>query len=354
MKLHLFFRRIEFDSLREGYTAVGYLCEQILCRFDGLTDEQIFQDDRLETIFQLLERVPKDQLIIGSRIIVAEQTTENLFFTVCQQLIELKHPLYEGSMFNRHASMSIHTADDHRYYARRLLRYHRWHAAIAALRDTHDVDISETVLRFLAKDPNSSLTQLLSPGSDLSLFCVLIFYGLASRQHFFHSLTPICSAIGKDLDTNVSSQQQDRFQCSLSFDNVNLHASYVTLLHSCVHDATWHVYKLKHWSRLYLRRYLRIEIRNKLDHCSDLNEEQRDYVSFKAISLIYSEMTELFSILQLIKHLVRDNIDRSKGRTLVLFCIALVQHRIDRKSVSQSRRCSDIDLRFREFIDERQ
>lgn len=259
--------------------------------------------DTLEHIFKLMnliiDRCPSDELSDDFHIMKNNKLGENLLLHLHDKLIDVRIPLNTENLFHRLESIIIGTDQDHCLFVERLLNLHSWKSAIFGLCNTHNVDISNALTESIAHDPFVLLTNNISPPSDLSNFFVLVFYALATNVILLKNFVPMCKYIIKDKQTTI-----DQDECSLYINNYNLHTNYITFIHTCLHYASSNVFSLKHLCRHLIRQSFQSHIIDKIEKCSDLNFEHRDYLQLNELLLIDSKTHDLLSIIHLIKRLV--------------------------------------------------
>jgi hypothetical protein len=90
----------------------------------------------------------------------------------------------------------------------------------------------------------------------------------------------------------------------LYISNYNLHATYITFIQTCLYYANSNVFSLKHLCRYHIRHYFKSNITEKIEKCSYLKPEHRDYLKLNELLLIYLEIDDLSLIIFLIKRLV--------------------------------------------------
>jgi hypothetical protein len=177
-----------------GYTALGYLCEQIFLIPDTLLvfEQQKF---RIEHICKLVElivsRCPVEQLLLNFHSLINNQLNENLFLIVRHKLNCQNPAWYANSIFHRLESIIVVTGDNCRLYAERLLQYHTWNAAISALCDTDGVNISNILRECVVQDQHMHLVKAITIESNFSLVCALVFYALATNVKHLYRIIPI-------------------------------------------------------------------------------------------------------------------------------------------------------------------
>ena len=181
-------------SSTAGYTALGYLCEQIL----DMAESPLGDSEHVFRLIQLIiDRCPPNLWALNFHVVINGQLHENLFLRVRQRCTDWHLSSETNALLQRLESIIVGTDDDYRRFAERLLENGSWEAAILALRDTDSVNVSRTLVRYLAYDPHLPLAAAMSISSELSLLCVFVYYALATDVHVLLDLTYTCNFIIK-------------------------------------------------------------------------------------------------------------------------------------------------------------
>ncbi|CAF4767118.1 unnamed protein product [Rotaria sp. Silwood1] len=298
---------------KQGYTPLCYLCEYIL----NLSDISLENDqckEHLEYIFKIMnliiDRCPSDELSSNFHITKNGKIGENLLLHVYHKLKDLTMPLHMNTLFHRLQSIIIGTDQDHRLLVERLLELHSWNSAVFALCNTDNVNISSVLIHCIVNDPHVLLINNISSSSSVSIVFVLIFYALATNKTLLRNIIPMCKFMMNDEQKSKRSIDNNDEPCHLYINNYNLHTTYVTFIHTCLHYASFYVFSLKHLCRYYIRHSFKSHIINKIEKCSYLKLKNRDYLKLNELFLIYSNIHDLSFIVYLIKRLYKiDQID---------------------------------------------
>jgi hypothetical protein len=192
---------IYFFFIYIGYTPLCYLCEHILNIRDNLFENNQYiniLERTFKIINQIIDRCPSDELGSNFHTINNTKLGENLLLRVYNKLLNLTVPSHTNALFHRLESIIIGTDQDHRLCAEQFLELHSWKSAIFALCNTHNVNITNILIQYIANDPHLVLTDNISPSSDLSIVCLLIFYALASNLTVMQKIVPMCQVTIKE------------------------------------------------------------------------------------------------------------------------------------------------------------
>jgi hypothetical protein len=183
-----------------GYTPLCYLCENILNLSDISLENNQWRGI-LEQIFKIInliiDRCPSDILSYNFHITNNGKLGENLLLHIHNKLTNFPISSDMNTLFHRLESIIIGTDQDHCLFAERLLKLHSWKSAILALCNTDNVNTSNALIECIARDPHVLLIDNISPISDLSIVCVLIFYALATDMRLLRNLLPMCKCLIK-------------------------------------------------------------------------------------------------------------------------------------------------------------
>ncbi len=111
----------------------------------------------------------------------------------------------------------------------------------------------------------------------------------------------------------------------MCINNYNLHTNYTTFIHTCLHYASSNVFSLKHLCRCSIRHCFQSHI---IDKCSYLKLEYHDYLQLNELLLIDSKISDLSSIVYLIKNLV-SHISEMKAERFNCLFFQYNTHHID-------------------------
>ncbi|CAF0806053.1 unnamed protein product [Adineta steineri] len=280
-----------------GYTPICYLCENIL-KLSDISFDNNQCENNIERILKILnlivDRCPSDELSSNFHIIKNDKLNENLLLHVYHKFTNLSISFHTNILFTRLESIIIGTNQDHCLLTEQLLKSHSWESSVNALCNTHHVNISNALIQCIAHDPHILLSSNISPFSDLSMFFVLIFYALASDIKLLQNIVPICDSLIFKNTKNT---------CYFYIDNFDLHTTYTTFIHSCLHYANFNVFSLKHLCRYHIRYYLKSNIINKIDRYSNLKLKYCNYLKLNELSDIFFKTHNLAYIIYLIKRL---------------------------------------------------
>ncbi|CAF0964629.1 unnamed protein product [Rotaria sordida] len=294
----------------QGYTPLCYLCEHIL-NLSDISIENNQCKDNLDNIFKIInliiDRCPSDELSYNFHITKNDKIGENLLLHVYNKLTNLTISLNINTLFHRLQSIIIGTDQDHRLLVERLLELHSWKSAVFALCNTDNVNISNALIQCIVHDPHILLINNILSSSNVSIVFVLIFYALATNMTLLRNIVPMCKSMINDEQKTKRSIDDNDESCHLYINNYNLHTTYVTFIHTCLHYASFNVFSLKHLCRYYIRHYLKSHIIDKIEKCSYLKLKHRDYLKLNELLLIYSKIHDLSFIIYLIKRLYKIN-----------------------------------------------
>ncbi|CAF1604409.1 unnamed protein product [Adineta ricciae] len=275
-------------STFEGYTPLCYLCAQILNLSESsLTTNQF--TNITECIVTIINRCSSKELIFNNCHIVKNgQINENLLLHIYHRLSDLEMPSSMIDLFHRLQTIIIGTDQDHRLFVQYLCKIHSWQPAVLALCNTHNVDVSNALIEFIAHDPCTVLMNNIFPLSDVSIVLTLIYYVLSMDTKVLRNLVPIC---------------EYRIGDEMRMEDVNLHTTYVAFIYTCTCYANFRVFTLKHLCRRCVRNYFQSNIIGKVKECWKLSSELRDYLQICELQLIYSKFDNLSCVVNLIEGL---------------------------------------------------
>ncbi|CAF0838008.1 unnamed protein product [Adineta ricciae] len=275
-------------SAFEGYTPLCHLCAQILNLSESsLTTNQF--TDIVECVITITNRCSSKELIFNNCHIVKNgQINANLLLHIYHRLSDLEMPSSLIDLFHRLQIIIIGTDQDHRLFVQYLCKTHSWQSAVLALCNTHNVDVSNALIEFIAHDPCTVLMNNISPLSDVSIVLTLIYYALSMGTKVLRNIVPIC---------------EYRIGDEMRMGNVNLHTTYVAFIYTCICYASFRVFSLKHLCRRCVRNCFQSNIIDKVEECWKLSSKLRDYLQICELQLIYSKFDNLSCVVNLIEQL---------------------------------------------------